>query len=377
MEPIASLLRCHAERIASVAAEPYDAQDLLPVLRDLISEVADRIGDGADLDIAVLRDAGLDDDIIARILRSVLFGFIEALRPELDEDEFGPAVVALRRCIHPVIPHPDILPENVDFYHRLLKGESEGLEPDHGRLMDLSHDLISAFRDIVYVHDLNGMMLYVNQSGQDLLGFTPDDLLNGLSVYDVVVPEHVDLIEARIESPGAVSRSPYTVVVYAKNGERVPLEITTRGVTQHGQIVGVVGLARDLRLARRLEDEISRSHAYIDAVAAHAPFGVMRTDAEFMIIEVNTTAAAMIGAPGTYALSGVPVLGLCRGDGSALRDILNEALEKQEVIRQRFSQTTSCGTHLNCDLTVVPLCVHPGRVDGLLIFMVDLTGQRS
>jgi len=370
MEPTASVVRSCADRVASTVADLYDVPDLTPVLSDLAKEVAARTEDGRALDIARLREAGLDADLIARILRAVLFEFMEALGAELEEAEFSAAVLALRKCLQQAIPHPEIDPKDVEFYRRLVEGDCSSLNPDHCRLMGLFHELTATFDDVVYVHDLNGMVLYVNQSGLDSTGFTADDIRNGLSVYDFVVPKYADLVGARIESPGSASRSPYGIEIYAKDGERVPIEITTRCVTREGQIVGVLGRARDLRLERRLEDEIRRANAYVDQLVANAPCGIMRADREYMIVEANPVAVAMIGARDAHALSGVPALGLCRGDGSALREILDEALSKQEVIRRRFSETTSCGVALDCDLIVVPVCVGPGCIEEFVILLV-------
>ena len=372
MNTSSALWRSCAQGIAAKAAEAQDLEELIPTIQAVVEQVADRLHDPAPVDPQPLRDAGLDDDTIARLLRGILFEGAEAFRARLEPSTFPEAVLALRACLHAPIPRPQVTPEDRVFYRRLLQGDAEELQPECRRLLRLYQDLTLTWPDIVYIHDLNGMMLYVNRPGLDLTRFTVADVLGGLSIYDLVAPEFIDLIEARMESPGAVSRTPYSSEIYAKDGERIPIEITTHVLKAEGRIEAILGIARDLRLVRRLETEIRRSNVYIDTVVATAPFGIVLTDAQGIVLEANPAAVAMLGAPDAYALTGNRLHQVFEGDPAAVQELLIDVLAKGHERRLCFSQSTTFGASLRCDLIITPLHEESRGGDSLLVLMADL-----
>jgi len=377
MNTSSALWRSCAEGIAATAAEAHDLEELAPTIQAVVEQVADRLDDRAPLNPQPLRDAGLDDDAIARLLRGVLFEGAEALRARLEPSTFAEAVLALRACMHPAIPRPQVAPEDREFYRRLLEGDAEELQPECRRLLRLYQGLTLTWPDIVYIHDLNGMMLYVNRPGLELTRFTVADVLGGLSIYDLVAPEFIDLIEARMESPGAVSRTPYSSEIYAKDGERIPIEIATRIVRTDGRIDAILGIARDLRLVRRLETEIRRSNVYIDTIVATVPVGIILTDGQGVVLEANPAAVAMLGAPDAHALTGAHFHRVFEDDPAAVRDLLIDVLAKGHERRLCFTQSTTFGASLRCDLIIASLHEESGGVDSLLVLMTDLGGNRD
>ena len=377
MSTSGAILRSHAEQIVKRAVSLRDLEGRERAIRRVVDEIADRLDTGATVEASVLREAGFDDGLIVKILRTLLFESIEILRGDLMDDRAGlsEAVLALRACIQPAIPHPPIQSEDLEFFRRVLSCDCEGMGPEHRRLVHLFSDLVMTFPDIVYVHDLNGTMLYVNLPGLKLTRFTTQDLLQGLSVYDFIVPEFEDLIETRLESPGAVSRAPYACELYTKDGERIPFELTTRCVKRDGHVIGVIGLARNLRLARRLEGEIRRSNAYVEKVVASAPLGIVLTDSQCTVIEANPAAVALLGAPNAGVLMGLPFHGLFQGATASLREFLFQTLVGEREARLNWVETSGFGAAFNCDLTVVPLRRDLGCVDSLLILMTDMSSQ--
>jgi len=371
MHPSSEVLRSRAARIAALVAEAQDAPEVEAAIQAVVEQVADRLGDGTPADAQPLRESGLDEAVVARVLRGALFEAVEALRPELDAAAHGEAVLALRACLHEAIPRPPVSPEDRLFYQRLLEGNVQDLEPDYGRLLHLFENLTKTWRDIVYVHDLNGMMLFVNGPGLELTGFTVADVLDGVSIYDFVVPEFVDVIEARMESPGAVSRAPYSSEIYAKDGERIPMEITTRILRTGGRIMAVLGIAQDLRLARRLETEIRRSNVYVDTIVSAAPFGIVLADPQGTVLDANPAAVALLGAPDARSLVGAPFHEIFEEDPAAVRGLLIDVLAKGRERRLCSAQATTFGATPHCDMIIVPLHEESGYGDSLLILMAE------
>ena len=71
-----------------------------------------------------------------------------------------------------------------------------------------------------------------------MLGYSQDDLPR-ITVWDVVVPEQLELVQGMVarKVAGDVSRTEYELDVLARNGRRVTLEVNTRLVKRDGRLV--------------------------------------------------------------------------------------------------------------------------------------------
>lgn len=377
MDEGVALLRSQAQAIGLAVAESNDVGSLAETFAQIVTALADKMETGGIIDPSPLTAAGMDDVFTARVLRATFFECIERFHQVMDDGAYNEAVLALRSCIHKAIPRPDVSTEDREFYRRQILHDYQGLDPDYCRLLGLFEDLALTVRDIVYIHDLNGMILYLNQPGLELTRFTVDDVFDGLSVYDFVVPEFLDFVEARLESPRAVSRVPCTSEICTKDGERIPIEVTTQCIIRNQEITGIVGFAKDLRLARRLENEIRRSSAFVDAIVANAPMGILVTDCECAIMDANPAAVSLFGASGAHGLIGSHVYALCQEGGTVLRDMLCKALAQDQTCRVRMNEETTFGAALNVDVTVVPLRHESEQPDRLLILMIDASNQAA
>ncbi len=376
MDEAIALLRLYAAEIGMSVAENNDVGHITPALTELVHSLATHLEQERTLD-AVSLAQDLDETQVARIIRAVLFECIERLRPQLDDAVHGDIVLSLRACMHKAIPRPAVSAEDREFYRRQLLHDCNGLDSNYCRLLNLFEDLALTVREIIYVHDLNGMILYLNNPALEITGYTVEDVFEGLSVYDFVVPEFLDFVEARLESPSAVSRVPFTSEIYTKNGNRIPVEVTTQPIIRDKEVTGIVGYAKDLRLARRLENEIRRSSAFADAVVLNAPMGILVTNDEGTILDANPAAVSLFGAPEAHGLIGARLDTLCDKETPVLHGVLQDALERDQTCRVRVSEDTSFGATLNVDVTVLPLRHESDEPDRLLVLLIDASNQAA
>jgi len=372
-----TLLRTNAEAIAVSVADRQDIDEHKDIIQQIVLQLADRLEVREPLDTKSLFEAGLDGARVAKVLRLIMFEAIELYRKKLDEIEFKEAVLALRARIHPAVPRPEVPPEDLEFYHRLARCDCQGIDPEFARLVRLFQDMGSAFHDIFYLHDLKGNLLFVNRPGLDVLGFTRDDLIQGFSVFDIIVPEVLEMIEARLKKAGSVSRAPYAGEICSKDGTRIPVEIITRTMLCDDEVVGVIGFARDLRLARRFENEIRRANNYLDNIIAHIPVGVIRTDSQYAVIEANPAAALLYGAGDSSALIGKPLFVLCEGENQAVRKLVAHAVDAKHQECGHIVEKTCFGAHLNADFTVIPLQENSSEENGVLLLISQAASQAA
>src|SRR5437588_13106827 len=121
--------------------------------------------------------------------------------------------------------------------------------------------------DIIYTHDLNGNFISLNQTGEDLTGYSKAELA-GLNFADVVVPEQVELarrmLARKIENDELATV--YELEVTSKNGRRLTLELSTRLMYRDGKPIGVQGIARDVSERKRAEAELLRRNQELAAL---------------------------------------------------------------------------------------------------------------
>jgi len=114
--------------------------------------------------------------------------------------------------------------------------------------------------DIIYVHDLEGNYLSLNQAAERAFGYTRDEVLK-LNMRDVTTPEHLELARAKLAEKiaGHTKQTTYEADCITKNGEILTLEINSSIVYKDGKPVAVQGIARDITERKRTDEALKRS----------------------------------------------------------------------------------------------------------------------
>ncbi len=370
------LLESCAE-IALAAVEHVDAEDFQAPLESVIRNLVACVDKDTGIDVAPLRDAGADDDLIGRLLRAAETETIERLRAQSNGKDFAGNILQLRSCIRKSIPPSLLNLESVRNYHELVAGVTRDAHPENQRLYDFFTGILKNIRDLIFVHDARGNILYVNDAGLNTIRYTRDDLLEGLSIYDVVVSKYVDLVEERMAGPGGGKLSPFTIEIYAKDGERIPMEIDTRILSSDGGSQALVGVARDLRLERRLQTDIRRANCYVETLLDIAPVGVLIADSDGRIREANSLAGAMCGAPSLNALIGLNLSELGERQDPAGRAALARVVDTRKDFRACMTFRTRFGKKVHCDVIAAPLELDDGSLDGAVMLLVDISEQKA
>jgi PAS domain S-box-containing protein len=114
--------------------------------------------------------------------------------------------------------------------------------------------LLENANDIIYSHDLEGNYLTINRACAEVTGYTRTEILGGLNIAQVVVPEHLELAKEmtrrKFTDP---SPTVYEVDIFTKDRRRITLEVSTRISYRDGQPVAVEGIGRDITDRKRIE----------------------------------------------------------------------------------------------------------------------------
>ena len=122
--------------------------------------------------------------------------------------------------------------------------------------------------DLIYTTDLAGNLTSINRAGERLTGYSREELLAS-NIGQIVAPESLPTV-LRMTDHAVKNGSPatYELEIVAKDGRRVPVEVSTRLIHQGGQAVGVHGIARDVGLRKRADQRIHQRAAHLEALNA-------------------------------------------------------------------------------------------------------------
>jgi PAS domain S-box-containing protein len=158
-------------------------------------------------------------------------------------------------------------------------------------------ELFDNANDLVYTHDLQGNFTSLNKSGERITGYTREEAVR-MNIAQVVVPEQLEKARkmiARKQSEDVATV--YELDIIAKDGHRVPLEVSTRLIYQDGVPVGVQGSGRDVTERKHVEAELQASEAELRALFAAMPDVILVLDAEGRYLKVAPTNQGLLYKP--------------------------------------------------------------------------------
>lgn len=118
-------------------------------------------------------------------------------------------------------------------------------------------DLIDNADDVVYTHDLQGRYTSLNVRGQEITGYSSAEIAE-LDFRNLATPEDVELAHSMLRKKlnGESTHTIYELTIKAKDGTRIPFEVNTQLIYENGKVVGVQGIARDIRARRQAEEKL-------------------------------------------------------------------------------------------------------------------------
>src|SRR5690242_6205686 len=117
-------------------------------------------------------------------------------------------------------------------------------------------ELFENARDAMYVHDLDGTYTSINHAAEKLTGYSREEIV-GHHFSEFVGAEHVKQVRERFCGKLAKQgETTYETEVIAKDGRRVPVEVSSRAIYENGVIVGVQGTARDITERKLAQDAL-------------------------------------------------------------------------------------------------------------------------
>jgi two-component system NtrC family sensor kinase len=373
--PSARWLLENAQQIAETAADLVDWDGETGVLRAVVDGLATSVAEGSAVDVGPLRDDGVDAIHQARALRAVEAACIDCLNAKGGEGVRA-AVLHVRHQIRQSISREPLSNQEFALYERLCDGgrTPTDIPPEQQQVEQFLLGVMSTLGEMVYVHDLNGNILYVNKQGMSLTGFSREDLQAGMSIYDFVAPKSVPLVEQHLETLGGHVWSPFIITIFTKDGHRIPLEVNARPIIEDGAVTVIVGVCREIHLERLLQKQAQQALALTEKIVEHVPIGLIQLDPAGNVIDVNPAALELIGAIDITKILGHPVTALAQeGDTTFAR--LGLPLADWKPFKVQYQGASAFGAQLHCEVEAVPWGLDKEHAAGTLVIMDNLLGH--
>lgn len=188
----------------------------------------------------------------------------------------------------------------------LLKTDIDNLFQERDNALDALRKSEERYRlivdnasDIIFIHNTEGRLLFVNQAAAVTLGYSVNELLE-MNIYDLVSPLCTSMLESEINLRVSGEKHPdsyYELVWKKRTGEDVWFEISSRFIKNNGCLEAVQSIARDVThyksAAQALKDAEERSQRILETIED----GYYEVDTRGYTISCNPGYSKIIGYP--------------------------------------------------------------------------------
>ena len=121
------------------------------------------------------------------------------------------------------------------------KGKNQMLHPTENNRRDpgLAHRAST----VVYAYDLSGNITFLNYEGERIWGYSREEACR-MNIAEMIDPQIAGRVREQIIRDAKERVGPvYEIDIIAKDGRRIPVEVSTRVVSREGERIEVQGIA--------------------------------------------------------------------------------------------------------------------------------------
>jgi PAS domain S-box-containing protein len=183
--------------------------------------------------------------------------------------------------------------ENVFIQHDLRQRNRE-LEQRIKRTEYKYQDLIENASDLIFTLNTHGQFVFINRRLSVLAGYLRE-AWKDRSFLDMVLPEDRSSAEINFRNTLKGKSRIFEMRIRAQTGKIIYLSTNINPIFDRGEVVGCVGIARDVTQRKKLEQEITELKNFNESIIQSIGSGLMTVDLERRITSFNQAAEEILG----------------------------------------------------------------------------------
>jgi len=150
----------------------------------------------------------------------------------------------------------------------------------------------------IFETDIKGNLTYANRHSFIQFGYTEEDLKNGINVFSMIEPkEHIRAMHNIEEVMKGRPLSGNEYMALRKDGTTFPIYVYSNPIINHGQVIGIRGIAFDISERKVAEEALSASEAKYRAIFENTGTATLIVEDDSTISLVNTEFERLSGYP--------------------------------------------------------------------------------
>lgn len=239
-----------------------------------------------------------------------------------------------------------------------------------------AEEVLDTLDDVFYAFDEQGNFIRWNESFSSVTGYD-DGEIAAMHPLEFVPDGEEEKIAEGIEQTLSEGFAQVESYFETKGGECIPYEFTGSRLTDtEGNVIGLVGVGRDISERREMEAAVRETSQRLDAVIEASPLPVLVLDRAAEVQLWNPAAEELFGYTSDEAVGGPPPM-----IPSERRErnigLLKRALDGEVLTGVELCHHTRDGAPVEVSLNTAPIRDAPGEIEGVVAILANVTEQRE
>ena len=237
--------------------------------------------------------------------------------------------------------------------------------------LELDAKILDATTEAIFVHDLSGRLLFVNNAACEHLGRAKSGLIGNTIMRVVDDPSEPELVKSRIEELKNEKKLKFETIHVTGNGVRKPVEIHAV-MSEINNVPLIISAVRDITERKKWENELKKMFYAIEQ--SHGP--VVITDVNGNIEYVNQKFCEVTGYSRQEVLGKNPKILKSGEKTDADYKSLWETIKAGNEWKGEFHNRRKDGTLYWESASIYPITDDKGGITGYMSLKEDITEKK-
>ncbi len=239
--------------------------------------------------------------------------------------------------------------------------------------------LVTQSPDGIFIADLQGKFLSVNQAMCDALRYTEAEFL-AMKIWDIVPEQYADLHKQRMAAilKGEAKNEAAEYLVKGKGGKIHYVAILSAPYYLNDRLIGFQGIARDISESKKMEMRLRESEQYYRTLVETSPDAIVIVDAGGRVTFASQKTLEIFGIPDPHSIKGISILDfVVPEENPRVQERMVEILSGRSLPQvKEYPLQRKDGRAFWGEVSSAPLRDEAGRSIGLLLVIRDVSERK-